>query len=223
MIIFKHKKDRGVTLVELMIAVSIILIAIIPLMSMIIQSVQGTQKLSDRSRASQLVQDMIEEVKQKRWDEDPWNPGQLGYEDPSEDPTAAGGRLNCDDIDDYIAYNDSSSGDSTHMIENPPVDEAGNDLDPSKFSKFVRETAVSYVNVPIDGNAVSVAGNGSGSGGANPTRPFKQVDVWVSWNDAGNPADDAGVGSGVTGSTTWVWEVADNFVHSQTIIANPAN
>ncbi|MEA3506645.1 MAG: prepilin-type N-terminal cleavage/methylation domain-containing protein, partial [Elusimicrobiota bacterium] len=224
------KKDRGVTLVELMVAVTIILIAIIPLMSMIIQSVQGTQKLSDRTRASQLVQDMIEEIKQKQWDEDLTGDSEVGFDLAAEDPTDAGTgqRLNCDDIDDYLAYTtgtawtvDADGHIVNHMVENPPVDEAGNPLDPAKFGKFIRETIIRYVDVPIDGTTeVNFAGNGSGSGGANPTTFYKQVDVRVSWNDTGRPP--AAGASGVRGDTVWVWETADNFVHSKTIIARPA-
>ncbi len=214
-----NKKSRGVTLVELMVAVSIILIAIIPLISMIIQGVQGTQKLSDRTRASQLVQDMIEEIKQKRWDETLTGETEVGFDAAAEDPTGSTGqRLNCDDIDDYIGYESGSawSGDpiDNHMVEYPPVDEGGNSLNPI-FDKFVRETTVRYVDVPLNGD-VEFSGNGSGVGG-NPTTDFKEVDVWVSWNDTGNVTAPAGV----SGDTTWAWESADNFVHSQTIIAKP--
>ncbi|MDA3793058.1 MAG: prepilin-type N-terminal cleavage/methylation domain-containing protein [Elusimicrobia bacterium] len=219
--LINHKKSRGVTLVELMIAVSIILIAIIPLISMIIQGVQGTQKLSDRTKASQLVQDMIEEIKQKDWDETLIGRTEVGF-DTGEDPTGVGRRLDCDDIDDYIAHPvGAGSSIDEHMIENPPVDEGGNPLAPI-FNKFVRETSVRYVEVLIDGTEVDFEGDGSGDGtGLNDTTPYKQVDVWVSWNDTGNAGAAAGVVAGVTGDTLWVWEGADNFVHSQTIIARP--
>ena len=158
-----RNKQKGVTLVEMMIAVAIVAIAIVPLISMVIHGAKGTQQLSDRALASQLCQDMIEEIKQKRWDENIGAQTEVGWDDAAEDISSGGwNRTRWDDIDDYMCYGIATPRSGVpfneHMVESPPVDQGNNMLGP-RFDKFIRETTVRYVNIPLDGN-VEWAGSG---------------------------------------------------------------
>lgn len=158
-------------MIELMMAVAIILVIIVPLTRVLFKSMQGAMSFGDANKAVQLAQDLMEEIKQKKWDEtEPTGGGQtpgppysaIGRDagETNPDTTGANGaKLTWDDIDDYNG-----------LIEVPPRDISNNIIPNSQ--KFFRQVTVQYVNVPDSGN-ITVLGAG--------TTDYKQIIVTVDW------------------------------------------
>lgn len=175
------KNNKGMTMVELMMAVTIILLVVVPLTKVLLKSMQGVMSFGDANKAVQLAQDLMEEIKQKKWDEnEPAGGGQtpagsrsaqpLGRDGAETNPDttgANGAKLTWDDIDDYNG-----------LIEFPARDVANNVITGAMFNtnpptpKFKREVTVQYVNVP-DGGNISVLGAG--------TTDYKEIIVTVDW------------------------------------------
>jgi MSHA pilin protein MshD len=178
------KNKNGITMVELMMAVTIILLVIIPLTKVLFSSMKGAMSFGDANKAVQLSQDLMEEIKQKKWDEnEPVGGGQtptpysalgidnstmgldgIHQENAVAPPVAVwDGKANWDDIDDYNG-----------LTESPPRD-VRNIIIPNA-EKFTRRVTVRYVNVP-DGGAITAAGG---------TTDYKEVVVEVDWRDRTN-------------------------------------
>lgn len=171
------QNNKGMTMVELMMAVTIILLVVVPLTKVLFSSMRSAMSFGDANKAIQLAQDLMEEIKQKRWDEtEPAGGGQtpgppysaIGNDGGESAPGVAGAKLTWDDIDDYNG-----------LIEAPPRDIANNiivgtyfSLGPPVSAKFTRQVTVQYVNVP-DGGSISVLGAG--------TTDYKQIIVTVDW------------------------------------------
>ncbi|MDD5492643.1 MAG: prepilin-type N-terminal cleavage/methylation domain-containing protein [bacterium] len=167
------KNKNGMTMVELMMAVAIILVVVVPLTKVLLNSMQGAMSFGDANKAVQLAQDLMEEIKQKKWDEnEPAGGGQtpvgsysaqpLGRDGVETNPDTNGdngAKLTWDDIDDYNG-----------LIETPPRD-INNNIVPNA-QKFTRRVTVQYVNVP-NGGAITVLGAG--------TTDYKQIIVNVDW------------------------------------------
>lgn len=132
----KLKKNKGLTLIEIMLAITILLMAIIPLMKMLGDSLRGAQTFSDISIATQLAQDLMEEIKSRRWDEN--TPADGSETTVYSFPLGPdGGEPPYDDIDDY------------HNATTPYDIVDG---------KYTRSVSVTYVNVPDAGAITPVAG-----------------------------------------------------------------
>lgn len=171
------KNNKGMTMVELMMAVAIILLVVMPLTKVLLKSLQGSMSFGDSNKAVQLAQDLMEEMKQKKWDEnEPAGGGQTpagsytaigrnGVETNPDLTGANGAKLTWNDVDDYNG-----------LIETPARDSQNNIIslqmkDGLPYNKFRRQVEVVYVNVP-DGGSISLAGG---------TTDYKQITVWVDW------------------------------------------
>lgn len=181
---FLIKNKTGMTMVELMMAVAIILVVVVPLTRVLFKSLQGAISFGDANKAVQLAQDLMEEIKQKRWDENepvgggatplPYSAiGRDGAEVNPDTDGSNGAKIGggvpanaWDDIDDYNGLN-----------EFPPRDVANNVIASACFPtvpltpKFTRTVAVRYVNVP-DGGQITAAGG---------TTDYKEIRVTVDW------------------------------------------
>lgn len=178
------KNNKGMTMVELMMAVAIILLVVIPLTKVLLKSLQGAMSFGDANKAVQLAQDLMEEIKQKKWDEnEPAGGGQtptasysaIGRDGAETNPDTTGANgakigggvpANAwDDIDDYNGLIEKPARDSQNNIIPMQMKEG------LPYNKFSREVRVAYVNVP-DGGNISLAGG---------TTDYKQITVWVDW------------------------------------------
>lgn len=170
---FLTKNKTGMTIVELTMAVAIILIVVIPLTRVLFRSMKGAMSFGDANRAVQLAQDLMEEIKQKKWDEnEPAGGGQTPTGSYSVIGTdlgeTAGDKTTYDDIDDYNG-----------LVENPPKDIANNDIpNPGFPDKFIRRVVVKYVTIP-DTNPATIVPLGIG------TTHYKAIIVTVDWQGEG--------------------------------------
>lgn len=174
----KWVKNRpGVTLVELMIGVTIILMVVIPLVNVLYRNLQGAMRFGDANKALQLAQELMEEIKQKKWDEnEPAGGGattifsaigtDIGETAPDADGSN-GAKVTWDDIDDYHG-----------LIEIPPRD-VTNAINQNAL-KFKREVQVRYVSIP-DTTALAAPVATNQVSGAPGSTNFKEITVTVSW------------------------------------------
>ena len=173
----KRKNNCGVTLVELMITVSIILLGLLPLLRLFINATRGTQHMASITVAEGLIEQMFSEIEQKKWDENSVAPGifldlasatsssNLGAAFDGEDTND---KKTFDDIDDYNGH-----------IENPPKD-LKNDNIPG-YEEYRIDVEVKYVDVLTDGTPISDA--------AAPPSNFKKVTITVTWQSPSKERD----------------------------------
>ncbi|MFA5779004.1 MAG: prepilin-type N-terminal cleavage/methylation domain-containing protein [Elusimicrobiota bacterium] len=174
------KKKNGYTLVEIMIAMVVLVLGLIPLVKLIGDSLVATSDLGSRSVANELAQDLMEEIKQRKWDEGAVADGSTpaGSRSPfpfTQDATENWtNKTSFDDIDDY---NLGSTGNDWGWTETPPRDASNAPL--PQYSKFTRSVRVRYMAyttlTPTTGRFDEVAG---------PT-DHKQITVTVSWSSGG--------------------------------------
>jgi MSHA pilin protein MshD len=186
------RETKGLTLIEIMLAMTILVIAVIPLMKMLGDTIKGAQTFGEITIATQLAQDLMEEIKSKKWDETEPNDGTItttptriqvdnathGLDDINNEnvtQTPGNGKTNWDDMDDYDG-----------LTETPSLDTNNNVI--TNYGKFSRTVEVRYVTItqtssgPPPVETVALAGpTGMGSGGANPTTDFKRIIVIVNW------------------------------------------
>jgi len=145
------RNKRGVTLVELLIAAVILSIGLITLIYSLNRFSKATVFCQNIKHAKNLCQDLMEEIRVKKFDEfdekASWPLGVEGEELP---------RVNFDDIDDYHG-----------LVDYPITDIGGKKVE--GFTPFTRTVEVYYV----DGNFEKTA---EGS-----TTPFKLIKVKVKW------------------------------------------
>lgn len=169
------KKERGVTLVELMIGVAIILMVVVPLANVLYKNMQSAVRFGDANRALQLAQELLEEIKQKRWDEltpadgnsTPSWTGVLDAGETAPDSNGSNGaKLTWDDIDDYNG-----------LVETPPRDI--NNVVMENTDKFTRTVQVRFVGMPttITYNNFTIVPIQLWPWGSD----FKEIIVTVSW------------------------------------------
>lgn len=171
----------GYTLVEIMIAMVVLVLGLIPLVKLIGDSLIATTDLGSRSVANQLTQDLMEEIKQRKWDEDaqangftPGTPSVIGLDGGGE---TLADKTTLDDIDDY------------NNLSNTPPRNASNEV-LSQYGKYTRSVTVQYMEF-------NDLGGGTGEfevAGAPPT-DYKQITVTVRWTSG------SGKGRDVTHST----------------------
>ncbi|RLD16781.1 MAG: hypothetical protein DRI36_05185 [Caldiserica bacterium] len=145
-------KNRGITLIEVLIVVALLLGGLVPLVKMIIEGLRGTQIMGSITVANSLAQSLLEEIKQRKWDE---NAPQKGVYIPTTSASDTLGpdsgenqnyRYTLDDIDDYDDLDD-----------NPIKDESGAVLT-EYANKYKRSVVVEYVNVPLGGTVTVETG-----------------------------------------------------------------
>ncbi|MDO8734094.1 MAG: prepilin-type N-terminal cleavage/methylation domain-containing protein [Elusimicrobiota bacterium] len=189
---------HGYTLVEIMIAMVVLVLGLIPLVKLIGDSLVATSDLGSRSVANELSQDLMEEIKQRKWDEGAGANGftaapsaTLGITPAEtaqgETASAPNGKTTFDDIDDY---NLGSTGTGWGWTENPPRD--ASNVAMGQYSKFTRNVRVRYMR--YDAPTQTFVEDAV-------VQDYKRIEVNVSWRS----------GSGKTRSV----------VH-QTIMANIA-
>ncbi|MEW6556500.1 MAG: hypothetical protein AB1349_03995 [Elusimicrobiota bacterium] len=168
---------RAYTLVEIMIAVVVLVLGLIPLVKLIGDALVSTSDLGSRSVANELAQDLMEEIKQRKWDEtsvltsSTTTPSEIGITaaEAAQGETATN-KTTFDDIDDYNVLQDANA-------EHPPRDASNNTL--SQYSKFTRSVTVRYM---------TYTDLGGGTGRFDPaggTTNYKQIEVRVSWTSGG--------------------------------------
>lgn len=128
------KNKKGFTLIELVIIIVIVALAIPPLIKMVSE---GTQKSGDSelvSTAAILAQDLMEEIKSKRWDENSPLAGGTIADASKTYPLGAEEALRTgyDDVDDYDG-----------LSNNPPRDAQNNQI--NDYTGFTRSVDVIYV------------------------------------------------------------------------------
>ncbi len=160
-------KNKGVTLIELMITVTIIMLGLIPLLNMFIKATKGTQFMGSSTIADNLAEQMLAEISQKKWDE---NATALGVYTTNRTPVSSLGvdsgesatdKTTFDDVDDYKGW-----------VEQPPQDLKGQPI--SGYEAYKISVDVTYVTDPAAG-AIMTAGS--------PT-DFKKVLVTIEWKSA---------------------------------------
>ncbi|MFH1783662.1 MAG: hypothetical protein ABH868_02010 [bacterium] len=152
------KNSHGLTLIEIVLAITVLVMAVIPLMKMLGDSLRGSQTFSDISIATQLAQELMEEIKSKRWDElssldgSPAPNGSWPFGPDAGEGTPAA----YDDVDDY----------NTAPLAYDVVD-----------GKFTRTVEVIYVNVPHASDPATIT----------PTLPlgttsaYKRITITIDW------------------------------------------
>jgi type II secretory pathway pseudopilin PulG len=169
------ENKTGMTMVELMMAVTIILLVVVPLTKVLFKSMQGAMSFGDANKAVQLAQDLMEEIKQKKWDEnEPPGGGQtleasysaIGNDAGESAPAVAAAKLTWDDIDDYNGLREFPARDSANNVI--PSAMVGN------TPRFKRAVIVRYVTIP-DTNPATVVPLGAG------TTHYKEIIISVDW------------------------------------------
>lgn len=176
------RNARGFTLVELIVVLVIAAIALPGLMIYFTESMRHSSDAQVETIALGLAQELMEEVKAKRWDENsPIDPDNPLYSDP----LAPEGEMRCDpaaigctafdDIDDYNGLNN----DEPRNPHGAPVDQ---DLDGvNDFAGYRQLVTVCYAN-PVPPVSDGGAGTDAGVCAAGPTS-YKKITVTVQWGD----------------------------------------
>ncbi len=128
-------KNRAFTYIEVLLSVAILGFVLIPLLSQFYTGIQGNVTAELVTQSIDLADDLMEEIKSRRFDEnispdEPVPPGVLGV-DAGENPND---RSTFDDVDDYLGWQQS-----------PPQAIDGTVL--ADFSEFSRSVTVEYVTV----------------------------------------------------------------------------
>lgn len=139
---------KSVTLVEVMIAATILAVALIPLLRLITTLLQRSTDLQKKTVSAQLAQDLMSDILSRRWDENadatgytPDGPPPLGEPDlrSTIGPDGESSKNSFDDIDDFNGYSD---GRGTSI---PIQDSSGKTLPEYRF--FLRSVTVSYCDI----------------------------------------------------------------------------
>ncbi len=146
-----NKQESGFTYVEVIIAMVLLSVCLAPLLIMFPTGSKEGQLATLYTRATNLAEDMMEEIKGK------------AFEDPSS-PDGESFRKDFDDVDDYDDWGPKS----------PPEDIDGNAMDGTAgmpdFSGFGRQVEVDYAE--LSGNQWGLA--------TSPPTDYKMVTVTVS-------------------------------------------
>lgn len=112
------------TLIEILIAMVVLVLALLPLARLLIESVAASRDMGNYSAAMEAARGLLEEIKQRRWDEnadpftgytqnpnDPWEPAAADARTPNSnlgpDPAEnINDPRTLDDIDDFKGYRD---------------------------------------------------------------------------------------------------------------------
>jgi len=162
---------KGVTLIELMVTVTVILMSLVPLLRLFINANKGNQHMAQVTIAENLIQQTFDEISRLKWDENcdfpgdhtdpaaPVVPGDLGT-DTGEDPND---KKTYDDMDDY----DEISGDT-------PQDLSGKII--PGYEAFRITVDVIYVENPSLGPPTE---------NLAAATDFKKITVSITWKGGG--------------------------------------
>ncbi len=159
-------KTSGFSLAEVLVAVGVIAVALVPLIMVFSQGVKQGKTPQKITVATMLAQDLIEEIMPKLFDENPSNPDSPAGLGPETGETRAGlpTTRNYDDVDDYRNY-----------TESPPREVDGTVM--TEYTGYTRTVAVDYVReANFDAVSTSI------------TR-FKRVRVTVTWDNGTQSAE----------------------------------
>jgi MSHA pilin protein MshD len=153
-----NQRSAGFTLAEILVAVVVITVALVPLITVIGQGVKRSKDPQRITVANMLAQDLMEEIICKKFDEDPTNPDTTANLRPDSGETRSGNPTtrNFDDVDDYNGY-----------TETPPKEVDGTSM--TEYTGFTRSVVVAYVS---ETNLDLVS---------TPITRFKRITVTVSW------------------------------------------
>ena len=156
------KNKKGFTLAEVLVAVVVIVIALVPLIMVIGQGAKRGKDPQKIAVANLLAQDLMEEIICKSFDEDPTNPTSSANLGPERNESRSGAPTtrNYDDVDDYDGY-----------TETPPKEVDGTVM--TDYTGYTRSVVVEYVS-ETNLDTVSTA----------ITR-YKRITVTVSWTSGG--------------------------------------
>lgn len=62
------KNNTGVTLVEILIAIAVFAVAVLPLMKMFRDGLKGVTAFGSSAKAGEIAQEVLEDIKKKKWD-----------------------------------------------------------------------------------------------------------------------------------------------------------
>ena len=127
----------GFTLIEIVLVIVVAAVAIPSIMLLFSESVRGSAEVHQLGTASRLAQDLMEEIRTRRWDENSPDGGgwtsspsaTLGVVDAGETT-----RVRYDDVDDYAAI----------IGQSPPRDALDQVM--SEYPGYARSVVVEYVD-----------------------------------------------------------------------------
>jgi len=168
----------GVTLIEMMVTVTVILLALVPLLRLFINANKGNQHLAQVTVAENLIQQTFDEIGRKKWDENCPSPGEYiptasasappaGEHDPWTVDTVggveiSGDKTTFDDMDDYST-----------IVNDTPRDLSGKII--PGYEAFRITVEACYVSNPKDGLPAYSA----------TKQDFKKITVSVTWKGGG--------------------------------------
>lgn len=156
--------NAGFSIIEMVMVMVMTAIIAIPLVVRIYEGARSSASGELQTKANYLAQDLMEEILEKRWDE---NTPAGGGTIPNGSKTAhtafgpgEGGetRASFDDVDDYQG-----------LSENPPKDITNTTI--SGFGEFTRAVQVVYVDTSDLNTAVT----------SSPRPDYKRIQVTVTW------------------------------------------
>ena len=182
------RNRRGVTLVELVLLLVVASIALPGLMVYFTEAMEHSADAQLWTLSASLAQELMEEIKAKRWDQQtpipPGVPTAVNALGPETGETRCDPALGCqayNDVDDYNGLNIS-----------PPRDSQGKNTFPSTYAAAREQVDVCYVNpvLPTD-----QGGGNSNAGVCSSTGPtdYKMITVTVCWNAPSNCKTDPDV------------------------------
>ncbi len=158
-----HRRNRGFSLVEVVIVIVVLAIAVPSLLLRIWQGTRASANGEFTTIGNHLAEDLMEEIMEKRWDE---NTAAGGGTIPNGSKTAPANfgtaegetRATFDDVDDYHG-----------LSETPPNDATNTAM--TGYNDFTRTVAVVYVDTSDLNTAVV----------STPRPDYKRIAVTVSW------------------------------------------
>ena len=151
--------ERGLSLIETIMAIVIIALAVAGIMTVFFQNVQRGSRPLLATKAAVLGQAMMDEILLKRWDEDtPLGGGRIATGLANIGTEGETTRPGFDDVDDYNGYSDGVPGE-------PLQNELGEDIS-SGFTGFSRSVIVAF-------------GKPTGAPAGIPVNDYKKITVQV--------------------------------------------
>ncbi|NOY61273.1 MAG: prepilin-type N-terminal cleavage/methylation domain-containing protein [Calditrichaeota bacterium] len=165
------RKQSGFSFIELLFALTVLGITIVPILKVFVLTTKLTSYSNNELRASQLAQDLMEEIVSLPF-ADPQSPASFGCEELPLQPS--GGRLLFDDVDDYTIYTQENK--YSWNAQKPPRDINGKKI--KSADQFSRKAIVyEYTNF-LKGKITKKH--------SVSHKPFKLVKVTVAWNIPGS-------------------------------------
>lgn len=120
------RKQLGVSLVELLVALAILAIALVPLLSLFLHALKTTEHSNKRTIAINLARDMQEEIRSREFAE-PYidalgGPSVVGFEEGAFVPGTDSRLTKLDDVDDYDGWCRGQDCDCTGITSGVCVD-----------------------------------------------------------------------------------------------------